>query len=62
LKNENKSGSEKAKQIPKTTNHFHSFRKNIITATNKNKRNKGKKNNPKTLKNVKTPGLKWEEV
>jgi hypothetical protein len=62
LKKESKSGNDNAKKIPNAINHFHSFRKAIITADNKNKTKSGQKNNPNTLTNMKTPGLKWDEA
>jgi hypothetical protein len=61
LKNENKSGNENAKQIPKAISHFHSFRKVINIAAIKNMSNSGQKKRPKTLKNMKTLGVKCED-
>ena len=62
LKKESRSGSEKTKQTTKATSHFHSFRK-AITIAAKTKTNKsGKKNKPKTLKNIKTLGVKCAEI
>jgi hypothetical protein len=62
LKNENKSGNENAKQIPKAINHFHSFLKIMTTAATKNRSSMGQKNRPKTLKNMNTLGVKCAEI